>query len=234
MKKSVEVSILLVLIALMLFVSHGVKVLTGLQIIELPEPPPVPGITEEQPPVVQPPAQPPVNVSPPSHPAVNISPPEEVSAPVAVPGEFSLESRVAMLEKSVAGLQQQLSRVDTLESQMQGLNTDAENMRNFMSRPVVEQPAFFEGLGSIQSSIKRNAILSVSLSVFILLIVIGIIANLILQRKRESEEEKRLVKQYLDNYSKQGYKLETLRMHLRSSGWSDEVIQEAMRELQKR
>lgn len=237
MKKQVEVTVLLVLVAFLLFFSHGVKTITGMQAaFELPEPPPVPGFEEQvPPPPVQPVVQQPAIIPPPRNVTRNVTRPR-VEMPVAVP-DTGLETRVATLEKTVAGLQQQFSRVDTLESQVQGLNTDAENMRRFMSRPVVDQPAFLEGLAGLGGAIRRvsnTVILSISLSVFVLLLVIGLIATAILQRRKETEEEKKLVKQYLQNYSRQGYKLETLKMHLQASGWSEDVINEAMRELQRR
>ena len=237
MKKSIEVTVLLALVSFILFFSHGTKLLTGMQAAyDLPEPPPVPGFEEEAPPpVVQQPVAPPVittNVTT-RNVTRNVTRPR-IEVPAAVPETFGLESRVAALEKAVAGLQQQFARVDTLESQVQGLNTDAENMRRFMSRPIVDQPAFFEGLAGLKGSITRNAVLSISLSVFVLLLVIGLIATTMIQKRKEGEEEKKLVKQYLQNYSRQGYKLETLKMHLQASGWSEEVINEAMRELQKR
>ena len=226
-------TVLLALVSFILFFSHGTKLLTGMQAAyDLPEPPPVPGFEEEVPP--PPVVQQPVNVTvPPRNVTRNVTRPR-IEAPVAVPDTSGLESRVAALEKAVAGLQQQFARVDTLESQVQGLNTDAENMRRFMSRPVVDQPAFFEGLAGLKGSITRNAVLSISLSVFVLLLVIGLIATTMIQKRKEGEEEKKLVKQYLQNYSRQGYKLETLKMHLQASGWSEEVINDAMRELQRR
>ncbi len=226
MKKSVEVTLLIAILGVIVFFTQGAKTLTGLQafdISQLPAPPAPPGMMEVTVPTTPAPA--PAPSLPPTPP-----PPAVVPAPEPVPVTKPTYVGVATPEElSALG-----ARLDALQSTVDGFAVTAENMRQFMSRPVVEQPAFFESLNSLKGSVRNNAILSISLSVFVLLLVIGLIANGVVQKKRTEEENKKLLAQYLANYTKAGYKIETLRMHLRACGWHDDIIQDAIQELKKR
>src|SRR5574341_1505229 len=60
MKKSVAIVIILVFFALFLYSSHKYRTITGSQVIDLPEPPPPPGMESDQ---ITPPAAPTPNVT---------------------------------------------------------------------------------------------------------------------------------------------------------------------------
>lgn len=139
------------------------------------------------------------------------------------------EERLNNVEQQAALAANFGARIDALESRVQQLEVD---MRNVKSSPDV-QAAFFDQMTDLKSMSRRNAMLSISLSVFVLLIVGLLIAAAVMGRIQEKKENKELVKEYLDNYTKAGYSLETLKMHLRASGWKDAFIDGAIRELGK-
>ncbi|HLF54450.1 MAG TPA: hypothetical protein VI612_01900 [Candidatus Nanoarchaeia archaeon] len=225
MKKSVEVTLLIAILGVIVFFTQGAQTLTGLQAIDvsqLPAPPSPPGMMD----VTVPTTPAPAASLPPTPPPPAVVPAVEEPVPVTKPTYIGVPS-----SDQFSALQ---ARIDSLQSTVDGFSVTAENMRQFMSRPVVEQPAFFESLNSLKGTVRNNAILSISLSVFVLLLVIGLIANGVVQKKRTDEENKMLLVQYLANYTKAGYNIETLRMHLRACGWHDDMIQGAVQELRKR
>jgi len=212
MKKSVVA--LLVLIAVLLAFSK-INTLTGFQILDLPAPPSPPGMAAEQ---AAPTLTPAPIVVPVPTPLVPAPTPPVVEVPRV---SSELEGRVGILEQ----------RLNSLQSQVEAMDVNLQNIRVATGRPYVEEPTFLSSLSNLRGSISRNTVLSVSLSVFILLIVISIIISGIVQRKNTNEENKRLIRQYLMNYQKAGYRLETLRMHLRACGWRDQLIDEAIKGL---
>lgn len=226
MKKSVEVTLLIAILGVIVFFTQGAQTLTGLQaldISQLPAPPSPPGMMDVTVPSTPTPA--PASTLPPTPPPPAVVPAAPEPVPIAKP------TYVAPSSDQFSALQ---ARIDALQSTVDGFSVTAENMRQFMSRPVVEQPTFIESLNSLKGTVRNNAILSISLSVFVLLLVIGLIANGVVQKKRTDEENKMLLVQYLANYTKAGYNIETLRMHLRACGWHDNMIQGAIQELRKR
>jgi len=64
-----------------------------------------------------------------------------------------------------------------------------------------------------------------------LIIVAGFIAFGIFQKRKAEDEDKQKLRQYLLNYQKAGYNLDTLKEHLSSSGWNESLIDEVVREL---
>jgi hypothetical protein len=142
--------------------------------------------------------------------------------------EFKLRAldSLVMLEQRVNDAEAMARNVGAFDQRISSLESSVQALQNEMRRLPQQQSPF--NAQELQDGIKWNTILSVSLSVFILLIICGYFASLIIQRKHEREESKRLLKQYLTNYQKQGYRLETLKMHLKASGWSDEIINEVM------
>lgn len=166
----------------------------------------------------------------------------EYAAPAA--DTSGLEARIDTLEQMVSALssiRQRLdtveqqgqmaaevgSRIDGLESRMQKLEVDVQNLKN---KPDV-QAAFFDDIADLEQASKTNAMLSISLSVFVLLIIILLVAMTVYGRHQENVENKKLVAAYLENYTQAGYSLDTLRMHLRASGWKDKFIDEAIKHM---
>jgi len=144
--------------------------------------------------------------------------------------EFKLRAldSLVMLEQRVNDAEAMARNVGDFDRRISSLESSVQALQNELRRIPQQQAPFKFNVQELQDGIKWNTILSVSLSVFILLIICGYFASLIIQRKHEKEESKRLLKQYLINYQKQGYKLETLKMHLKASGWSDDIISEVM------
>jgi hypothetical protein len=145
--------------------------------------------------------------------------------------EFKLRAldSLVMLEQRVNDAEAMARNVGEFDRRISSLESSVQALQNEIRRLPSQQMPF--NAQELQDGIKWNTILSVSLSIFILLIICGYFASLIIQRKHETEESKRLLKQYLANYTKQGYRLETLKMHLKASGWSDEIISEVTREM---
>ena len=227
MKKSVAIVIILVFFALFLYSSHNYKVITGAQTIDLPEPPPPPGMESDQ---ITPPAEPPKNITKPT-------PTSDLKAVMdrldaiddRLRGMDGWELRLNNLEAQLKIASDMSARMDAMQSQIDGMKVDIENLKQ---RPSFEAP-FFDQLAKLEGSARKNAILSISLSVLSLVIIIGMVAATLVERRKEYLTDKKLLKQYLVNYQKAGYRMETLRMHLRANGWSDEFIDEVMREMPK-
>lgn len=144
--------------------------------------------------------------------------------------EFKLRAldSLVMLEQRVNDAEAMARNVGAFDQRISSLESSVQALQNEIRRIPQQQMPF--NAQELQDGIKWNTILSVSLSIFILLIICGYFASLIIQRKHEKEESKRLLKQYLINYQKQGYRLETLKMHLKASGWSDDIINEVVHE----
>lgn len=145
--------------------------------------------------------------------------------------EFKLRAldSLVMLEQRVNDAEAMARNVGEFDSRISSLESSVQALQNEMRKLPSQQMPF--NAQELQDGIKWNTILSVSLSIFILLIICGYFASLIIQRKHETQESKRLLKQYLANYTKQGYRMDTLKMHLKASGWSDEIISEVTREM---
>ena len=226
MKKSVAIVIILVFFALFLYSSHNYRVITGAQTIDLPEPPPPPGMESDQ-------------ITP--APAPNVTkvttPTSDLKAVIdrldaideKLLGIAGWELRLNNLEAQLKIASDMSARMDAMQSQIDGMKVDIENLKQ---RPSFEAP-FFDQLAKLEGSAKKNAIMSISLSILSLVIIIGMVAATLVERRKEYATDKKLLKQYLANYQKAGYRLETLRMHLRANGWSDEFIDEVMREMPK-
>jgi len=257
MKKSVAVVIVLLLVLPMVLASRNFArmpgsrsyVITGAQILELPPPPPPPG--GDQTPSLTPAPTP----TPTPAPVENPIPTRQVQDILAqaqqnvteINGRLDaieqkltaldllrqFEDRLNAVEKQGAAGSNVVERVDALQSQVDAMKGDVVNLKQNANRPLVEQPTFLDSIATVQSSIKKGAIVSISLSILALIIVIGFIANAIVQTKKSLEENKRLLREYLHNYKSAGYSVETLREHLRASGWSGDLIDEVSGELEK-
>ncbi len=232
MKKSVAAILIIAALTLFLAASNGHNSLTGFQPLDLPEPPAPPGMESDQ-----------------VLPAVNVSPPAIVTPPKPAPKSEDMQALLARLdsieqklnllpawEQRLATAEAQLkiasdmsSRLDAVQSQMTAATVDIENLKQ---RPSFEAP-FFDAITNLQGSQKKNAILSVTLSVLALIIIAGMITASIAHKKKEEVEDKKLVRQYLMNYTNAGYKQETLRMHLLANGWNEKFIDERIKEIPK-
>lgn len=230
-------------IALLLATYHGRNVLTGLQVIELPEPPSPPGMDENQTTVVQ------TNVTVPEvHLPNRTSDAENILSNVS--GGDTVAARLDAIEKKLKALnllpawenrlnnvEAQIAissnfgeRVDALDSRMGALEVEVGNLKQ---RPFVDQPTFVNNLALTSRKITQNTILSIALSVAVFLVIIAMIISQIVERRKEFLADKKLLRQYLMNYQKAGYRLDSLRMHLKASGWNDWFIDEVLKELPK-
>lgn len=238
MKKSVAVIFALTILGLFLVATDSFKSLTGFQVLDLPEPPPIPGLESDQ---VQHPS-PEVQPTPPQ---VQLPTPTNATAGLPTGEDYSaILARLSAIEKLLPGWEQRLNdieaqvaiasnvvaRVDALESQVNGLRVDVDNLKRAASRPYVDQPMLVDELSKLG---KRNTILSVSLSLLLFVIVGGMIAGTLVQRRNEYLADKKILSQYIVNYQRAGYKLESLRMHLMASGWKSTFIDEVIKELPK-
>ena len=235
MKKSVAVMFILVFLALFFIVRNEYQPLTGFQVLELPEPPPPPGMTQEALP----------NATPTPTPANATPTPVATPAPTIKGDDLAsviarleaLEQKVGVMpaweerlknaEAQISNAANMASRLDAMQSQIDALKVDVDNLKSAAARPSVDMPTFVEGI----QGLKKNTILSISLSVLLLIIVAGMITTSIISRRQEMLQSKQLIKQYLANYQKAGYQLNTLRMHLRACGWEDNFVDECIKEL---
>jgi hypothetical protein len=247
MKKSVEVILIFALISIILAFSNGYQTLTGMQALDLPEPPPPPGMTSDQ--QVQP------TTTPTPTPAPTPTPTADAARLLA--GEIPEGETIAAINAKLAAIEQKLraldllpaweqrlnnveaqaaiasdmsARIDGLQSQVDGLRVDVDNLKG---RPYFDAPAFTDELQRARASSTKNTVLSISLSVVALIIVISMIVTHVMERRKEYLSDKKLLRQYLLNYQKAGYRLETLRMHLLASGWSGWFVDEVLKELPK-
>lgn len=245
MKKSVEVIMIFALLAIILALSHGRQTLTGMQALEdLPEPPVAPGMGSDQ--VI-------VAVVPP--PALTPLPEPTDDAEALLGGEIPAGDTLSAITAKLEAIENKLkaldllpawenrlnkveaqasiaadasSRLDGMQSQIDALRVDVDNLKN---RPFFDEPAFTGQFFSIRSSIRKNTVLSISLSLLALAILIAMIASNIIQRRKEYVSDKKLLRQYLLNYQRAGYRVDALRMHLLASGWAGWFVDEVMKEL---
>ncbi len=246
MKKSVEVIAIFALLAIILGLSNGYNTLTGLQVLDLPEPPPPPGMTSDQKNVTPPPPkvelEMPISTSD-ANKLLNVSVPsgdtiaamnakldaieQKLKALDLLP---AWEDRLNKIEAQAAIAAESSARLDSMQSQIDALRVDVDNLN---SRPYFDEPAFTGQFSNIRTSVTKNTILSITLSLIALAIVIAMIVANIIQRRKEYESDKKLVRQYLLNYQKSGYRLDTLRMHLLASGWTGWFVDEVLKEMPK-
>lgn len=261
MKKSVAaaivlIALLLTTIALAKETSYqrqiGTSWITGAQTLDLPPPPPAPGMEEETPPAPapQPTPQPTPLPTPLSTPKPETTSEAEGLLEGLPEGVQGLSDRVTIIEQKLqvaelvpkfedrlnkaeqqaASAANVVQRIDALQSQVDAFKVEIDNFKQLAQRPYVEQPAFIESIQRLESSTKTKAIMSISLAAVALILVIVLLITAIMQRKKAEKENKHLVVQYLQNYKQQGYKPDTLKMHLAACGWSDEFIEAAAKE----
>lgn len=236
MKKSVTAILVLAVLALFLLFSKGG--LTGWQMLDLPAPPSPPGMggqEEVQQEVVVEEEEIPPEPEPPVYEEEVVEEPvvEEVVEEVAPVTDVS--SRLDAIERAldltitpaIRALQENIANLNAMESEVSALKVQTGNLQQ---RPEVQSPLNVE---DIQGPIKRNLVLTVSFFVFVMLIITVMISVAIINRRNDSLDNKRLLRQYLVNYQSAGYRLETLKMHLRACGWKDDFIEEVVKELPK-
>ncbi len=232
MEKRVAAIVVIVVLILFLAISDGRRTLTGMQASDLPEPPSPPGMESDQ---VVPPVTQPVTTTTTTRPTTS-----EISDMQAILLRLNLieqklgslqgwELRLTNAEAQIKIAADMSSRSDAMQSQIDATKVDVENLKQ---QPSFEAP-FFDAISNLQGSQKKNAVLSITLSVLALIIISGMIAAGIVQKKKTESEDRKLVRQYLMNYANAGYKLETLKMHLQANGWDNKFIDERIKELPK-
>lgn len=254
MKKSVAAVAILLLLCVPAFAKQvsfakapGGSWITGVQILDLPPPPPVPGSETMQPTTPAPtPSQntpPPPPVPPSTSEAKDLLAgiPENVEAlderVVALEQKVQVveliprfEDRLNKAEQQAASAANVVERLDAMQSQLDAIRVDVNNVRDVTSRPYVDSPTFFASIDSLEGNVKTKAILSISLASVALIMVITLLVMGILQHQRVQQQNRFIVVQFLKNYQKQGYPLDMLRMHLAACGWSKEFIESAVKE----
>jgi hypothetical protein len=237
MKKSVTAILVIAVLALFLLFSKGG--LTGWQMLDLPAPPSPPGMGGEE--VQQEAAiaaveeeETPPEPEPPGAYEEEVVEEEIIEEPV-IEESASVSSRLDAMERvldltitpAIRALQENVANLNAMESEVSALKVQTGNLQQ---RPEVQSPLNIE---DIQGPIKRNLVLTVSFFVFVMLIITVMISVAIINRRNDSLDNKRLLRQYLVNYQNAGYRLDTLKMHLRACGWKDDFIEEVVRELPK-
>lgn len=132
-----------------------------------------------------------------------------------------LEERVIALEARTGDLDSRLGQVESR------LSAAEQEMR---ARPEPQIP--FD-LNDIEDMIGRKTALGTIISTIALVLLVGLVAVAVVHRRHMLEEDKELIQQYLRNYANAGYDVEMLKMHLRASGWEDEMIEKALEEMQR-
>jgi hypothetical protein len=229
MEKRVAAILIVAVLTLFLAASNGYNSLTGYQTLDLPEPPPPPGMESDQ---VTPPA------APPAAPPTTTTTAPKTSDMQAILSRLDLieqkigvlpawEQRLVAAEAQIKIAADMSSRLDAMQSQIDALKVDVENLKQ---RPSFEAP-FFDAITNLQGQARKNAILSITLSILALIIISAMIGFGIIQKHRTELEDKKLVRQYLANYLNAGYKLEILKMHLQANGWDEKFIDERIKEI---
>lgn len=232
MEKRVAAILIIAVLTLFLAASNGYNSLTGYQSLDLPEPPPPPGMESDQiTPVTQP-------VTPPTTTTTTVPTAPKASDMQTILSRLDLieqkigvlpawEQRLAAAEAQIKIAADMSSRLDAMQSQIDALKVDVENLKQ---RPSFEAP-FFDAITNLQGSARKNAILSITLSILALVIIAGMVGVGIVQKHRTELEDKKLVRQYLANYLNAGYRLEVLKMHLQANGWDEKFIDERIKEI---
>lgn len=223
MKKSVLLVLIFMSVATFLWVTNAGTIMTGMQVLDLPPPPPPPGmdggsidsgdgyVYDDE--VIYTP-----DTQRTAQPAQQPAQQPRVEQPVPTQAyEQQQEQR-----RTVQDLE---SRVNSLESRVDQL---AVNVQNLRSRPATESPAELQRLES------RTFLNTMLTTVFIGLLLALVVLFFVYQRvkkKKAASTEKDVIAEYIRSYEKQGYDRDTLKEHLRASGWSDELIEEAEKDM---
>jgi len=230
MKKSVVLAVVISIVAFF-WIFHTNTLLTGLQVLDLPEPPPPPGMSNDDGNGGDDTSADTGNdyaVYIPRRGDIQATPQQQV--PIATPAT-GLEMRIKALEGKVDAMQDQSARIDRLQSEVDKLKVDVENANRYVQRPMVDQPASQGSLDQIKQSIARNLLLSISLIILFLLAIAGLITYLYVRNKRSRDVDKETIAEYIRNYTQQGYNKQTLIEHLQASGWDPKLIQEAQKDM---
>jgi len=215
--------VIVVLVLLLAALASAMQISpTGHQVLDLPNPPPVPDTDNDQ------------------------LLPNTTSATVPVPvnNEFdtrlrsletrflAFEDRLLIMESQFSQIPAVLSRLDSLQQQVDGLRGDVETLRN-QPVPEVESPVSFDALTSLRDSSQSWFTWSLSVALLALLGVMGIVGTSVYQRVHLSESNKRQLKSYIESYLGQGYALDQLKSHLESSGWDPKLVDAVAKEMSK-
>lgn len=212
MKKSVMALVLVTLLCLPVIA----------QVLDLPDPPPVPAsesdqlVTNSTSPVAV------VNTS-----SSNVDSIE--SRLRNLERLLALEDRLLTVESQTSQIPAIVARIDALEQQIAALQGEVSVLQN-QPAPEVQSPSY-EGLAALRDSSVSWFKWSLSVGVLALLGVMGIVGTTVYQRLNLSESTKRQLKSYLESYINQGYAIESLRDHLKESGWDPKLIDAVAKEI---
>jgi len=238
MKKSVIVISVLVIISF--FILKGG--ITGHQALELPAPPPIPGMENDADDTVEDDlsywevdeddSDLDEEVESEENESVYEYLTPEVQSPVytesAVYTDYVLSNRVANLETQVSGCVDCGAKFDEVNSKVSAMSVEVDNLKRAVSRPYVDEPTLVE---TVDQMGRKNTVMSVVLSLLVLAILLGMIGFNIHSRFKEYEADKKIIREYLINYQKVGYSLDSLRMQLLASGWKASFIDDIIKGL---
>jgi hypothetical protein len=128
---------------------------------------------------------------------------------------ISTENRVTNLENEFAAM----------KSKVNAMDASVRNAESIANRPLVEKPMFTEET----SKLNTRTWLALSLAVLSAILVIGVMINLSVTRKKAQEKEKNTIREYVTRYKEEGYTPYELKSHLTASGWDPNKIDEALR-----
>lgn len=183
--------------------------LVSAQILNLPDPPPIPNSDNDQ--LTQ-------NTT-----NVTIPATSNLEQRIIALERLEIESRLIIIESQLAALAGINSRLDDLQQQINSLRNEA--------RPSLEQPASFDALMELRSQLSSWFKWSISIAVLALLGVLGIVGTNVFKRISMNEQTKQEIQKYLSTYLTQGYPLESIKEQLRNSGWDPKLVDAAVKEL---
>ena len=142
---------------------------------------------------------------------------------------LELESRLLAVESQVSQIPDILARLESLELQVAKLQEEITEFKE--QAPDVQSPSPTSGLGPLRDMMQSWFAWSLSVGMLALLGVLGIVGTSVYQRLHFSESTKRQLKSYLETYVNQGYSLESLRTYLADSGWDPKLIDSVAKEI---
>ena len=221
MKKSVMLGLIFLTIAVFFWAAFGDTVLTGFQVLDLPSPPPAPGMAFESTEQVSAGASTASGTTGGYSSSGGFVPSVAPAPRLETPATATTAASSPELE----------TKVNDLRSRVDQLSVDVQNLQAQVRTPSVDRPTFTAEVSDIKKSTRTNTILVFSLATLVALLVGGFFFMQHVHKRHEFDEEKEVIGQYLRNYKKQGYDLDTLKEHLRASGWDDKAIDEAEKDM---
>jgi competence protein ComGC len=247
MKKSVAVISVLAVFAFILILVNSYNTLTGAQVLDLPPPPDLPGMTsnvdtadtsdktEEKTKDTEYETKETEKTTQ-AEQILQVLPDEELENVEARLRalEFKLqvldlmpqfENRLNTVEQLAA--LGDTSRLDSLEAKIAALEVKVANVEEEAGRPMLQVPAMLDPIEESLSKTSTISILSLVLSVLVSLIVAFLIYGKYTTQKKEHDENVNMISNYIKTYKEEGHSVDELKQHLMAAGWDEKIIEEA-------